>query len=136
MQTYSQELQSEHESFVRLRLVSHLLIRATFWFSLLRKTKFSKNHAGKKIRFRLVCSTLSTIFPRLCPKWFQSSSFSTKCFEWQKLFFKKIKRKCLGKTSWARSQLNFTWEESTNYLINGKRWFKTIVNIRLTEINP
>ena len=37
------------------------------------------------IGFRLVCSTPSTIFIRPYTKWFPSSSFSTKCSEWQQI---------------------------------------------------
>ena len=29
----------------------------------------------------------------------------------------------------------YKWEKSTNYLINGKRWYKIITNILLFEIN-
>ena len=57
--------------------------------------------------------------------------FSTK---WQKTFLKRIRWKCFQKTSWAQNQVNFTWEESTNYLINGKRWFKIMANILLIEL--
>ena len=62
-----------------------------------------------------------TIFTRLCTNWFLSFSLSTKYSEWQKIFFKKTnknrqKKSC--KTSWARNQVYFTWEESTGNLIN------------------
>ena len=50
-------------------------------------------------------------------------------------FLKKIRWKCLWKTSCARNQINFIWEESTRYLMNGKRWFKLMMNIPLIQIN-
>ena len=52
-----------------------------------------------------------------------------------KNFLLKIRWKYLWKTSWAWNRVNFTWEESTSNLINGKRWFKIIGNIQLIEIN-
>ena len=84
----------------------------------------------KNIWFRLTCYT----FTRLCTKWFSSFWFSTKCSEWQD-FLKIFRWKCLWKILWAWNQLNFTCEESTIYLINGKRWFKIMVNIPLIKID-
>ena len=98
---YSQQLQCVYEN---LRKLLTLII---------------KNHAGKTIGFRLVCSI---IFTRSCTKWFSSFSFFTKWSEWQK-------------TCWAWNQLNFTREESTSHLINGKSWFKIMADILLIEIN-
>ena len=42
------------------------------------KAIFSKNHAGRKVGFRLVCFNLSIIFSRLSTKWFLSFSISAK----------------------------------------------------------
>ena len=83
----------------------------------------------KIIGFRRLCST---IFTRRCTKWSLSFSFSTKCSEWQNEFL-KIRWKCLGKSSCAQNQLKFTWEESTNNMINGKKWFKIMANILLID---
>ena len=41
----------------------------------------------------------------------------------KKIFSRKSGVNICGKTCWAQNQLNFTWEESTSYLINSKRWF-------------
>ena len=41
-------------------------------------------------------------------------------------FLWKIRWKRLWKSCWALSYLNFTWEESTGYVINSKRWFKNV----------
>ena len=57
-----------------------------------------------------------------------------KMFLITKDFLMKIQWKRSWQTSWAQNQLNFTWEESTSYLINGKRWFKIMANILLFEI--
>ena len=48
-----------------------------------------------------------------------------------KTFFQNIRLKCLWKISRAQNQLNFSWSESTSYLIRGKKWFKTVPNILL-----
>ena len=50
------------------------------------KTTFSKNHAGKNIRFKQVSFIASNIFTRLCTEWFPSFSFSPECSEWENIF--------------------------------------------------
>ena len=54
-------------------------------------------------------------------------------FYFKKRILKNIRWKIFWKTSWARNQLNFTWEELTLFLINGKSWFKILLNIQLIE---
>ena len=48
--------------------------------------------------------------------------------------FRKKRWKHLWKTCRDQNQLNFTWEESTNNLINNKKWYKRMVNILVIEI--
>ena len=82
--------------------------------------------------YRLVRSIPSTIFiTELELNDFHVFLFSTKCYERQKNF----SRRSGENFCWAWNQLNFTWKESTSYLMNGKRWFKIMVNMLFIEIN-
>ena len=40
----------------------------------------------------------------------------------------------MWKTYWIQNQLNFTWEESTSYPVNGTLWWKIMVNILIIII--
>ena len=68
-----------------------------------------------------------------------SSDFNLFHSLWNALNDKKFSQenhvKTFGKTFWAQNQLNLTWEESTSYLIDGKKWRKMLGNILLIEIN-
>ena len=80
------------------------------------RATFSKNHAGKIIAFRLVCSTPSTIFNRPCTKWFQSFLFSINCFEWQKIFSTRSGEKVYGKLlEWETRWILLTGNQYTTW---------------------
>ena len=105
---FSQQPQHVHENF--LRNIPHSSIRETLRLSMITQGHIQQESRRENIWFRLVYSTRSTIFTRSCIKWFPSFSLSIICSEWQE------------KVSWAGNQLNFTWEEATNYLMNSKKW--------------
>ena len=83
------------------------------------KTTFSKNHVGKNVVFRFVCSSLSPYSTDLAPNDFYLVRSLQNVLR-NKNFLMRISWKCLLKTSSAGKQLNFTWEESKSYLVNGK----------------
>ena len=51
----------------------------------------------KNIVFKLVRSIPSTIFTRLCSKWFPPFLSSTKCSEWQKMLLRRSDENVSGK---------------------------------------
>ena len=109
-------------------------MREILSFSTITQGYIQQESLSRNIGFRLVCSILFTLFIRHCTKWYTSLSFLTKCFEGEN-FSQEDRGKRLWITCGARNQLNFTWEKSSSSLINGKRWFKIMVNIILIEIN-
>ena len=100
------------------------------FFSFIMQGTIQQESHRKNIGFRLVFSTLSIIFTGTCIKWFPSFFVLYKML-WTTIdFLKKMFVKNLLSTKLAE----FTSEGSTSYLINGKKWFKIIPNILLTEI--
>ena len=85
--------------------------------TIVQKPLMIKNQQASSQKFRQLIFSWSVL---LHPSY--SSGFAPSDFHQVKMFAEIFLR------------LNFTWEESTSYLINGKRWFKIIVNILSIEI--
>ena len=72
--------------------------------------------------------------PDFASREFHLFSFSSKMLCMTTNFFKKIRGKCLWKSSWAQNQLNVAREELISHLINGNSWSKIMANILFIEI--
>ena len=97
----------------------------------------SRPHSAKIIQERLLdlgWSVLPHPLYSTDPASFHLFSSLQNTLNDKKNLLKKIWWKCFGKISYETSWI-FTWEKSTSDLISGNKWFKTMANVLLTEIN-